>query len=110
MRLVTVAGPPSCGKTSIVSKACAALQETGATSAVVKFDCLQGRDDELYAAAGIPVTVALSGGLSNWTSTSPQPGRGLRLGQGQRRLLRDRDGRAVQPAAPRICAGRWPCA
>jgi Ni2+-binding GTPase involved in maturation of urease and hydrogenase len=63
MRLVTVAGPPSCGKTSIVSKACAALRETGATSAVVKFDCLQSRDDELYAAAGIPVSVALSGGL-----------------------------------------------
>lgn len=63
MRLVTVAGPPSCGKTSIVSKACAALKETGATSAVVKFDCLQSRDDELYAAADIPVTVALSGGL-----------------------------------------------
>jgi len=63
MRLVTVAGPPSCGKTSIVSKACAALKETGVTSAVVKFDCLQSRDDELYAAAGIPVTVALSGGL-----------------------------------------------
>lgn len=63
MRLVTVAGPPSCGKTSIVSKACAALKETGLTSAVVKFDCLQSRDDELYAAAGIPVTVALSGGL-----------------------------------------------
>lgn len=63
MRLVTVAGPPSCGKTAIVSKACAALKETGLTSAVVKFDCLQSRDDELYAAAGIPVTVALSGGL-----------------------------------------------
>ncbi len=63
MRLVTVAGPPSCGKTSIVAKACAALRDRGVTSAVVKFDCLQSRDDKLYAAAGIPVTVALSGGL-----------------------------------------------
>lgn len=63
MRLVTVAGPPSCGKTSIVTKACAALRQTGVTSAVIKFDCLQTRDDDLYAACGIPVTVALSGGL-----------------------------------------------
>lgn len=60
---MTVAGPPSCGKTSIVTKTCQALAETGVRSAVIKFDCLQSRDDELYAAAGIPVTVALSGGL-----------------------------------------------
>lgn len=60
---MTVAGPPSCGKTSIVAKTCQALAETGVSSAVIKFDCLQSRDDELYAAAGIPVTVALSGGL-----------------------------------------------
>lgn len=63
MRLVTVAGPPSCGKTSIVTKACSALRALGQTSAVIKFDCLQSRDDELYAAAGIDVSVALSGGL-----------------------------------------------
>lgn len=63
MRLVTVAGPPSCGKTSLVSKACTALREQGIISAVIKFDCLQSRDDELYQSAGIPVTVALSGGL-----------------------------------------------
>ena len=60
---MTVAGPPSCGKTSILTKTCQALAETGVSSAVIKFDCLQSRDDELYAAAGIPVTVALSGGL-----------------------------------------------
>jgi Ni2+-binding GTPase involved in maturation of urease and hydrogenase len=63
MRLITVAGPPSCGKTSLVVKACAELGRQGISSAVVKFDCLQTRDDELYGAAGIPVTVALSGGL-----------------------------------------------
>lgn len=63
MRLVTVAGPPSCGKTSLMTKTCAALREKGLESAVVKFDCLQSRDDALYAAAGIPVSLALSGGL-----------------------------------------------
>lgn len=63
MKLVTVAGPPSCGKTSVVSRTCAHLIGEGLTCAVVKFDCLQTRDDDLYRAAGIPVTVALSGGL-----------------------------------------------
>ena len=63
MRLITVAGPPSCGKTALVVKACASLQSRGISCAVIKFDCLQSRDDELYAAAGIPVSVVLSGGL-----------------------------------------------
>lgn len=63
MRLVTVAGPPSCGKTSILTKACVDLMERGVSCAVVKFDCLQTRDHETYAAAGIPSTAVLSGGL-----------------------------------------------
>lgn len=63
MRLVTVAGPPSCGKTSILSRACAELTQRGRTCAVVKFDCLQTKDDDIYAAAGIKATAVLSGGL-----------------------------------------------
>ncbi len=63
MRFVTVAGPPSCGKTSVLIKTCASLQENGVSCAVVKFDCLQTRDDKAYAAAGIPATAVLSGGL-----------------------------------------------
>ena len=63
MRLVTVAGPPSCGKTSILSRALTELKGRGVSCAVVKFDCLQTRDDAAYAAAGIPATAALSGGL-----------------------------------------------
>ncbi|TVM33771.1 GTP-binding protein [Oceanidesulfovibrio marinus] len=63
MRLVTVAGPPSCGKTSILTKACAELMRQGVSCAVVKFDCLQTRDSDIYAAAGIPATAVLSGGL-----------------------------------------------
>ncbi|WP_027191505.1 GTP-binding protein [Fundidesulfovibrio putealis] len=63
MRLITVAGPPSCGKTSVVAKACGVLQESGQPCAVVKFDCLQSRDGDLYRAAGVPVSVAFSGGL-----------------------------------------------
>ncbi len=61
MRPIT--GAPACGKTSLVVRAGAALRARGATCAVIKFDCLQTRDDELYAAADIPVSVALSGGL-----------------------------------------------
>ena len=63
MKLVTVAGPPSCGKTSLIAKMCRHLMATGMSCAVVKFDCLQSRDDALYQAAGIPVALALSGGL-----------------------------------------------
>lgn len=63
MRLITVAGPPSCGKTSVVARACGALMGQGVACAVVKFDCLQSRDGELYREAGVPASVAFSGGL-----------------------------------------------
>ncbi|GAB7079939.1 GTP-binding protein [Megalodesulfovibrio paquesii] len=63
LRLITVAGPPACGKTAVIAKACGLLREAGVSTAVIKFDCLQTRDDALYQAAGVPVTVALSGGL-----------------------------------------------
>jgi len=63
MKLITVAGPPSCGKTSLIVKTCSHLMAAGARCAVIKFDCLQSRDGALYEAAQIPVTVALSGGL-----------------------------------------------
>jgi Ni2+-binding GTPase involved in maturation of urease and hydrogenase len=60
---VTVAGPPSCGKTAVLSRACAKLMRSEVACAVVKFDCLQTKDDAIYAEAGIPATAALSGGL-----------------------------------------------
>lgn len=63
MRLITVAGPPSCGKTSVLARACSALQERGISCAVIKFDCLQTKDDAVYSAAGITATAVLSGGL-----------------------------------------------
>jgi Ni2+-binding GTPase involved in maturation of urease and hydrogenase len=63
VKLVTVAGPPSCGKTSLMVKTCSHLVAAGTTCAVIKFDCLQSRDGVLYQEAEIPVTVALSGGV-----------------------------------------------
>lgn len=58
-----MAGPPSCGKTSIIIRTCAHLAACGVSCAVVKFDCLKSSDDVLYRAENIPVTVVLSGGL-----------------------------------------------
>ena len=58
-----MAGPPSCGKTSIIIRTCAHLAARGLSCAVVKFDCLKSSDDVLYRAENIPVTVVLSGGL-----------------------------------------------
>lgn len=63
MRLITVAGPPSCGKTSLIAKMCGRLMAAGTSCSVIKFDCLQSRDDALYRAANIPAALALSGGL-----------------------------------------------
>jgi Ni2+-binding GTPase involved in maturation of urease and hydrogenase len=63
LRLVTVAGPPSSGKTSIIVKTIEDLRTKGFTVGVVKFDCLSAQDEELYSAYSIPVRTGLSGGL-----------------------------------------------
>lgn len=64
MKLVTVSGPPSSGKTSVILKTIEALREEGPLKiGVVKFDCLSSFDDQLYKKAGIPVRVGLSGNL-----------------------------------------------
>ncbi len=63
MNLVTISGPPSSGKTSVILKTIAAMTGRGIKPAVVKFDCLYTDDDELYRKAGIPVKKGLSGSL-----------------------------------------------
>lgn len=63
MNLVTISGPPSSGKTSIILKTIQALQSRGLSVGVVKFDCLYTDDDILYEKAGIPVKKGLSGSL-----------------------------------------------
>ena len=63
MRLVTVAGPPSSGKTSIIVRTIEELRSKGHTVGVVKFDCLSAQDEELYSACSMPVRTGLSGGL-----------------------------------------------
>jgi Ni2+-binding GTPase involved in maturation of urease and hydrogenase len=63
MRLVTVSGPPSSGKTCVVVKTIEELKRQGARCGVVKFDCLSSQDQLVYGAKGIPVKVGLSGNL-----------------------------------------------
>jgi Ni2+-binding GTPase involved in maturation of urease and hydrogenase len=61
--LVTVSGPPSSGKTSIIIKTVSALRRDGLDAGVVKFDCLSTVDGGLYEKAGIQAAVGLSGNL-----------------------------------------------
>ena len=63
MKLVTVAGPPSSGKSAVTLKAIAALTAERVRIGVVKFDALSTRDQLLYERQGIVVRTGLSGNL-----------------------------------------------
>jgi Ni2+-binding GTPase involved in maturation of urease and hydrogenase len=63
MKLVTIAGPPSSGKTAVTIKAIASLQQQGIQVGVVKFDSLSTQDQALYEKQGVAVTTGLSGNL-----------------------------------------------
>jgi Ni2+-binding GTPase involved in maturation of urease and hydrogenase len=63
MKFITVSGPPSSGKTSVILKTIDALSSRGLKTGVVKFDCLITDDDKLYEKKGIPVKKGLSGSL-----------------------------------------------
>lgn len=63
MNLVTVSGPPSSGKTSVILKTIEAIKMRALSVGVVKFDCLYTDDDILYEKAGISVMKGLSGSL-----------------------------------------------
>jgi len=62
MKFVTVSGPPSTGKTSVITKVIKSMK-TVKRIGVIKFDCLYTADDEIYRSMGIPVKVGLSGNL-----------------------------------------------
>jgi len=61
MKLITVAGPPSAGKTAIILKALRFLKDEGLRVGVVKFDCLASADGTTFREAGFPVLTGLSG-------------------------------------------------
>jgi Ni2+-binding GTPase involved in maturation of urease and hydrogenase len=61
MKFVTVAGPPSSGKTSVILQVAASLKSKQLKIGVVKFDCLTSFDQLRYQEAGIDVQVGVSG-------------------------------------------------
>lgn len=63
MKIVTVSGPPSSGKTSVILKAIENLKHENLNLGVVKFDSLSTYDDILYEKIGVKVKVGLSGNL-----------------------------------------------
>jgi Ni2+-binding GTPase involved in maturation of urease and hydrogenase len=63
VRLITIAGPPSVGKTSVIAKTAKALADAKARVGVVKFDSLVTTDDAVFRRVGIPVMVGLSGSV-----------------------------------------------
>ncbi len=63
MKFVTVAGPPSSGKTAVLIHTIRHLLEDGTKVVVGKIDCLGTNDGEKYQKLGIPVIVGLSGDI-----------------------------------------------
>ena len=63
MKFLTVSGPPSSGKTSVILKALDELSTNSKEIAVVKFDCLATNDKELFEQKGITCKVGISGSL-----------------------------------------------
>lgn len=63
MKIMTVSGPPSSGKTSLILQMAAQYRRQNLSVGVAKFDCLTTEDDQLYRDAGLPVLTGLSGNL-----------------------------------------------
>ncbi|MCT8336501.1 hypothetical protein FKB36_03070 [Methanoculleus sp. Afa-1] len=61
MKLITVAGPPSSGKTSVILKTIAALGLPPGSVGVVKFDSLTSFDHQRYDEQKIPNQTAFAG-------------------------------------------------
>jgi Ni2+-binding GTPase involved in maturation of urease and hydrogenase len=63
MQLITVAGSPSVGKTSVILRAAEVLRGQGLAVGIAKFDSLSTSDDKRFAERGFPVVTGLSGAL-----------------------------------------------
>jgi Ni2+-binding GTPase involved in maturation of urease and hydrogenase len=61
MIFITVAGAPSCGKTSVILRMLSLAKKHGNAVGVVKFDCFSFTDKEIYVKSGIPAIAGLSG-------------------------------------------------
>lgn len=62
-KLITIAGPPSSGKTSVIIKMIESIPELKANCGVIKFDCLSSLDEEQYTKNGITAKTGLAGNL-----------------------------------------------
>ena len=63
MKLVTVSGSPSVGKTSVILRAAEVLRERGLLVGIAKFDSLSTCDDKLFQKKGFLVVKGLAGAL-----------------------------------------------
>lgn len=63
MLVITVAGPPSSGKTSLILHLADCFSEAGKRVCAVKFDCLTSFDHIRYKERNIPVLMGISGKL-----------------------------------------------
>ena len=61
VKLITLAGPPSVGKTSVILRLIEVLHKEKQKAGVIKFDCLTTFDKEPYEKANIPIQIGLSG-------------------------------------------------
>ncbi len=62
-KLITIAGPPSSGKTSVITKMLESHPGLKEQCGVIKFDCISSIDEELYAKNGISARTGLAGNL-----------------------------------------------
>ncbi len=63
MKVVTVSGPPSSGKTAVILKTVQELRGKGLSIGAVKFDCLSTDDRKRYESCGVVARTGLSGSL-----------------------------------------------
>ncbi len=63
IRLVTVAGPPSSGKTSVITRMIESIPDWKRTCGVIKFDCISSLDEEHYRSRGITANTGIAGNL-----------------------------------------------
>ncbi len=63
IQLITIAGPPSSGKTSVIIKMIESIPNLKQQCGVIKFDCISALDAEQYQKNGITAKTGLAGNL-----------------------------------------------
>ncbi len=63
IQLITISGPPSSGKTSVIIKMIESVSGFNNRCGVIKFDCLSSLDEQQYAKHGIIAKTGLAGNL-----------------------------------------------